>query len=304
MGRIEVAAATAEEWPMACRLALGNAPSDALDTRAARLLELVRAGAFDPAGLLLARRDGAPGGAIAAQNLPGGTGVVLPPYGLDIAIRDSLVSAATDHFRRSGVESAHCLLAPADASLAAPLLTGGYRLITQIQHRLRHGSILPESPVEPDSLLNFRPYSDVGETAFAAILERTYIGTLDLPETTVDRPAVQQLEGYRHGQPDPPHWYSVEGVDFGPVGVVMLSELPLPGVWEIGYLGLVPEARGRGWGRSLLRWAIAQAGRAGIREVGLSVDGRNEPAIRLYEGQFFRIYELQDLYLSSLAAKN
>ena len=303
MGRIEVAAATADEWPMACRLALGNAPAGALDTRAARLLELVRSGAFDSTGLLIALRDGVPVGAIAAQNLPGGTGVVLPPYGLTDAIRETLVAASTAHFRAAGAEIAHCLLAPADASLATPLLAGGYRLITQIQHRLRHGSTLPEFAIEPHPLLNFRPYSEVGEAAFAAILERTYVGTLDLPETTVDRPAAQQLEGYRQGQPDPPHWHSVEGPDSRPIGVVMLSELPLPGVWEIGYLGLVSEARGRGWGRSLLRWAIAAAGRAGIREVGLSVDVRNEPAIRLYGDQFFRIYELQDLYMLRLAGK-
>ena len=304
MGRIEVAAAGADEWPMACRLALGNAPADTLDTRVARLLELVQTGTYDSAGLLIARRDGAPVGAIAAQNLPGGTGVVLPPYGPDDAIREALVAASTAHFRWGGAEIAHCLLAPEDAPLAVPLLAGGYRVITQIQNMLRHGSILPEFPTEPHPLLNFRPYSEVGEAAFAAILERTYVGTLDLPETTLDRPAVQQLEGYRHGQPTPPHWHSVEGPDFRPVGVVMLTELPLQGVWEIGYLGLVPEARGRGWGKSLLRWAIAEAKRAGIRELGLSVDVRNEPAIRLYRDQFFRIYELQDLYLMRLAGKN
>jgi len=303
MGRIVVAAAGAEEWPMACRLALGNAPADALDTRAARLLQLVRTGAFDSAGLLIARRDGVTVGAIAAQNLPGGTGVVLPPCGSDDAVRELLVAAANEHFRRAGTEIAHCLLAPVEAPLATPLLTGGYRLITQIQHMLRHGSSLPELPINSESGLHFRPYSEVGEDAFAAILERTYIGTLDLPETTVDRPAVQQLVGYRHGQPAPPHWHLVEGPDCRPVGVVMLSELPLPGVWEIGYLGLVPEARGRGWGQYLVRWAIAQAGRAGIRDMGLSVDVRNKPAARLYREQFFRIYELQDLYLSRLAGK-
>jgi mycothiol synthase len=300
MGRIELAPATLAEWPAACRLALGNSPADLLDTRTARLLELVRAGTFDPVGLILARQNGTPVGAIAAQVLPGGSGVVLPPFGLDSAIREALVGSATELFRRTGTILIHCLLGEAEAAQSAPLLGGGFRHVTQIQHMLRHGTSLPDFAQRTSSKLKFVPYSDALEAEFADTLQRTYVGTLDLPETTVDRPAAQQLEGYRHGQPNPPDWWLAVDGPGRPVGVVMLSKLQLAGVWEIAYLGLIPEARGQGLGHELIRHAILESGRLGHVDFGLSVDVRNVPATKLYHDWMFRMYELQDLYLLRL----
>ncbi len=300
MGRIELATATLAEWPVACRLALGHTPADLLDTRTARLLELVRAGTFDPVGLILARQNGTPVGAIAAQVLPGGSGVVLTPYGMDSTIREALVGSATELFRRTGTTIIHCLLGEAEAPQAAPLLAGGFRHVTQIQHMLRHGSSLPDFARHPSSKLNFVPYSDALETDFADTLQRTYVGTLDLPETTVDRPAKQQLECYRHGQPNPPDWWLAVDGPGRPVGVVMLAELQSAGVWEIAYLGLVSDARGQGLGHELIRHAILESGRLGHVDLGLSVDIRNAPATKLYRDWLFCVYELQDLYLLRL----
>jgi len=304
MGHIEVAAAAPNRLPLACRLALGNAPADRLDTRAGRLFQLVRDGRFDPAGLLLAQLDGTPVGAIAAQALPGGIGVVLPAYGLDSAIRTKLVAAAIDFCRRAGMSLIHCLLDPEATDDAAILTAAGFARITRVEHMLRHGS----SPFDPGRetlrYSTFVPYNSDLEAAFAAALQRTYIDTLDLPETTVDRPASQQLDGYRHGQPDPPRWWLVRDAHAADIGVVMLSESTLPDAWEIAYLGLVPEARGRGLGRELMRHVLAVAAGEKISDLGLSVDARNSRAIRLYREHLFRIYEMQDLYLFQLSARN
>ena len=84
----------------------------------------------------------------------------------------------------------------------------------------------------------------------------------------------------------------------------MLSELGAQEAWEIAYAGLIPEARGLGLGRALVRHCIAEAARAGISDLGLSVDSRNFKAIRVYRDLLFRIYELQDLYLLRPDAKN
>lgn len=300
MGGIELAPATPTEWPVACRLALSNAPADLLDTRTARLFDLVRAGTFDPVGLILARQNGTPVGAIAAQVLPGGTGVVLPPFGLDSAIREALVGSATELFCRTGTIIIHCLLSEAEAPQAIPLLAGGFRHVTQIQHMLRHGSILPDFARHLSSKLKFVPYSDARDAEFADTLQRTYVGTLDLPETTVDRPAAEQLEGYRHGQPNPPRWWLAVNGPGRPVGVVMLSELESAGVWEIAYLGLIPEARGQWLGHELIRHAILESERLGHVDLSLSVDVRNLPATKLYRDWLFCVHELQDLYLLRL----
>ena len=83
----------------------------------------------------------------------------------------------------------------------------------------------------------------------------------------------------------------------------MLSEQTGQNAWEIAYVGLVPEARGLGLGRGLVRHCIAEANRAEISDLGLSVDSRNFKAIRVYRDQLFRIYEMQDLYLLRPDAK-
>ena len=300
MGGLEVAPASPDEWPGASRLALGNSPPVDLETRSTRLLQLVRDGRFDPAGLVVARSKGTLVGAIAAQVLPGGAGVVLPPFGPDSTVREALVEAAKEHFRRSDTVVVHCLLDPHEATQAASLVARGFRHVTQIRHMLRRGADVPEEAFPASPTLGFVPYTAALDAVFADTLRRTYIDTLDLPETTVDRPAAQQLEGYRHGQPDPPRWWLAETAG-RPVGVVLLSLVDSDGAGEIGYLGLVPEARGRGLGRALVRHAITESARAGIDDLGLSVDARNTPAVRIYRSAMFREYQLEDLYLLRLA---
>ena len=47
---------------------------------------------------------------------------------------------------------------------------------------------------------------------------------------------------------------------------------------EIGIVGLLPEWRGRGLGRQLLRWGVEHLRAAGYDEIELSVEARNAPA--------------------------
>ncbi len=58
-------------------------------------------------------------------------------------------------------------------------------------------------------------------------------------------------------------------------------------VGEIWTIGVLPEQQGRGLGRQLLRWSVERLRAIGVREVALSVNGRNERALRLYETEGF-----------------
>jgi len=51
---------------------------------------------------------------------------------------------------------------------------------------------------------------------------------------------------------------------------------------ELVYLGLAPEARGRGVGSTMLRQAMQLILADQKRRFSLAVDSRNEPALRLY----------------------
>ncbi len=68
--------------------------------------------------------------------------------------------------------------------------------------------------------------------------------------------------------------------------------LELPGDFgrrrgEIGIAGLLPEWRGRGLGRQLLRWGIVYLRSIGLSEIELSVEARNERALGLYRQEGF-----------------
>ena len=56
---------------------------------------------------------------------------------------------------------------------------------------------------------------------------------------------------------------------------------------EIWTVGVDPERQGRGLGRQLLRWGVAYLRSLGVADVSLSVNGRNERALALYEAEGF-----------------
>ncbi len=56
---------------------------------------------------------------------------------------------------------------------------------------------------------------------------------------------------------------------------------------DVGHLGVLPEWRGRGLGRALLRWALRRFDALGIDRAELSVVAANEAALRLYLDEGF-----------------
>jgi mycothiol synthase len=56
---------------------------------------------------------------------------------------------------------------------------------------------------------------------------------------------------------------------------------------EIWTVGVLPEHQGHGLGRQLLRWGVLRLRSVGVRDVVLSVNGRNARALGLYESEGF-----------------
>jgi mycothiol synthase len=56
---------------------------------------------------------------------------------------------------------------------------------------------------------------------------------------------------------------------------------------ELWSIGVRPDRQGRGLGRQLVRAGVERVRSLGVPEVGLSVNGRNEGALRLYESEGF-----------------
>jgi len=144
--------------------------------------------------------------------------------------------------------------------------------------RRRELSSLPASP----PALRFVGNAGRDQQRLQRAVAQTYVETLDCPGLDGVRPLDQVLDGYRfQGRHWPEHWYLVqaEGQD---VGALILAEHPGLGNWELIYMGLAAPVRGRGWGESLVRFAIDVATRQGAERLVCAVDAANEPALNVY----------------------
>jgi ribosomal protein S18 acetylase RimI-like enzyme len=285
---LAIVPAAPSDLPAACR-ALFPDPA-----QADRLLALFAAGEFDPAGLLTARVGGQLVGSALYQLHPGHAAVAWPPGADQPGVADTLALAVVERFRSAGVKQAQCLLRPTDRPLAGPLERAGFRPITELTFLCR--PVGAADATATGSWLRFDPVAEP-TPAFATALSATYDGTLDCPELNGTRTIDEILAGYQARADRPDWWLAADGGE--PVGVVILSPGPRPGIAELSYLGLVPAVRGRGLGRDLLRFALARAAASAAEWLSLSADVRNEPALRLYRAWGFREYDRQHVLLWS-----
>jgi GNAT superfamily N-acetyltransferase len=132
---------------------------------------------------------------------------------------------------------------------------------------------------------------------FARILEQTYSGSLDCPAINGVRTGSEALEGHRNsGVFDASRWkiYRDGGID---AGVLLLNDHPEQNSWEVVYVGVVPEARGRGLGKSMLLSGLSEARDSGRASVLLAVDRRNKYARRVYSELGFVELGLRAVYV-------
>ncbi len=132
---------------------------------------------------------------------------------------------------------------------------------------------------------------------FARLVERTYIDSRDCPELDGLRAIDDILAGYRAtGEFSPQRWLIAEN-EGRDVGCLLLTDHPSDDQWELVYLGVAPEFRGRGLGLALTRHALAMTRRAGRRQLVLAVDAANEPAISIYHRAGFETWERRSIFL-------
>jgi mycothiol synthase len=124
------------------------------------------------------------------------------------------------------------------------------------------------------------PWVDLFNAAFAdhatpLQLDATYI-TADLDDPAIEDADTLLVEEIDHG----------ELVGFCATAPIRRDGAVSPH-GEIWTIGVRPDRQGRGLGRQLLRWGIGRLRSIGVADVTLSVNGRNEHALRLYEEEGF-----------------
>lgn len=237
------------------------------------------------------------------QRLPGNSAAVwLGRPGSDASL--AVLRAARSWLASHDVALAQFQLAEADAAAAARYAEAGFPLLADLDYlfadaqrpREEHLARLCSAAI-PNSSLRVAACPPRDMELFAKIVEQTYCDSLDCPLLDGVRRIEDVLEGYRaQGRPMPDQWSLARDEAGEIVGTLILADHPEAEVWELVYMGIVPAARGRGYGRQLARHAIRSAAQAGAERVVLAVDANNGPARRAYEQSGFRLWQRRRVF--------
>jgi ribosomal protein S18 acetylase RimI-like enzyme len=301
MDRIpHVETARPEDREAALRLIFQHLESADRQKRVANALHLMELGKLSPEGLFVIRDRQTVAGAMICLPIPGAGALVWPPRTVPSSLRNQVEDALIDQvrawLRQRGAKLGQALLSKDEAILAAPLERNGYRHITTLRY-LRCSGKLPLMSTRQSGLV-WQPYDPQDSAVFARTLLRTYQGTRDCPEVNGVRTIDEILDGHKADAGcNLEHWWLASDAD-GPVGVLLVNESAEWEAWEVAYVGVVPEARGRGMGRQLMLKALTAAHEANVAQLTLCVDARNTPALRLYQELGFEPYDEREVYLA------
>ncbi len=277
-------------------------PPGERESKFAVALDAWRQGVLLLDDLWVARCGDADIGAILAVRQPGSTALLWPPEVIDIdgdgagQIADLLIRAAGCGLDEQGVLFTQVLLEPGDIVNRELMTRNGFPQRAELL-LLERDFIepLPTMPVVPWEVV---PFQESERARFASIIERTYQETRDCPSLSGVRSGGEALVAHRaSGVFEPARWsvFQQAGRD---VGALLLADHPDRNQWEVVYLGVLPELRGRGFGRAMLTFGLHQARAAGRSGMFLAVDAANSYAVSIYktlgfQGDFRRVVHLR-----------
>lgn len=287
MNRISVQPAVDADIETALHILVRHAPAEERDHQVAEALAASRRGDLPLEGLLLARRDNQPVGAMLTIIQPGGTAALWPPEtidGVENVVADALAQAAVELLDAQGISIAQSILEPGDTSGGQVLTRNGIPYLTDLvfmERRLAAPIPAAKAPGE------FVTYCAETHEQFARLLEETYRGTYDCPELDGLRGADEALSGHKASGEFRPKFWRLYFIDSLPAGLLLISEHPTRRAWELVYLGVAPHARGMGLGRRMLIHTLKELAQTDADTFFLAVDCRNRYAIEVYRNLGF-----------------
>lgn len=256
-------------------------------------------------GLWIARRGGRLGGAAWGQRQPGNTAVLWPPQmlvGSDPDTISRLSQAAVASLDTAGVGMTQVLLPDLHAAAIPTLESVGFHYLADLLYLNWETSLPPgqrskPQQREPPGPLQFEPFAEPQRERLIGLIERTYEGTQDCAAMNGMRPMKDVIDGYQAtGVFRPEHWLFVRA-DQQDVGVLLLTDHPGARHLELMYMGLVPAARGHGWGVLVTRHAQSTTVCAGVERLVLAVDAANDPARAMYRDAGFIAWDRRSVFV-------
>ncbi|HUU82129.1 MAG TPA: GNAT family N-acetyltransferase [Phycisphaerae bacterium] len=263
----------------------------AADRRVRRLLQHVADQPLRIGAVVRAARAASLVSAAMLIESPGRLGSVFVPAG-DLSGSQGAATVAAlrvlqQHARSTSLTLLQSLLGAEERRQSPVFARAGFELLADLAYLDRPAEAPHPDPAKPPGL-EFLPFRSESEPLFVEVLARTYQDSRDCPRLTGVRRTEDVLAAHRaSGIHDPNHWLLLK-IGGRPVGVLLLAGVPDRNAFEVVYVGVVPEARGRRIGDLLLDRAVDICRRNGNADLTLAVDGNNEPALRLYRRWRFR----------------
>jgi ribosomal protein S18 acetylase RimI-like enzyme len=301
---LQIGPATADTVARALALAWQHIPQPARDHQITRMLAQWRVEPDPTAILLVALRAEEVVGGAWAQLQPGRTASISPPAvvaGEPASTADRLLDELLQASASGHAQLAQVLLEQDHGADFERLVSRRFEHMTDLLYLVSLASAFPEA--ESATPLTFEPFSESQQSRLSALVERTYEETRDCPQMNGLRDMADTLAGYRAaGSFDPARWFFLrhDGQD---VGCLLLADHPEHRQWELVYVGLVPEFRGRGWGVEVVRHAQFLASRARAKCLLLAVDAANEPAVAMYGEAGFTAWDRRSVLVRRLDPK-
>jgi len=281
-------------------------------------------------GLFVARstKHGTPAAAVWFQSVPGRTAAVGPPHSLVVAgerwllgqrpppdVQRALLRHGLQWARGQGLEMVQAVLEPDDLALQDILSECGFEKLVDLQYlsspRLSSDLESPDNQVA-GTTWHFQnvPPSDEQRARWCRLLDATYLETRDCPALAGRRSLEQTLEGYCHTASFLPEGWLIlttetarptQTAQSTDLGCLILADHPEHEFLEVVYFGLVPTARGRGWGARILERAAGLARRLGRYRLIAALDTENLPAQRIYAGLNYEFLAQKRVYAHFLS---
>ncbi len=299
---LQVRAVPREEWVAALWLLFGAEPELVRRERVTASVRAATQRTVDFDHFLEAKRGETRVGVIWGQILPGRNANVWPPFletGEPESTSDQLQATLDERLAGAGLVMAQSLLPISAQNAANCLRRNDYVSVANLLYLLSEFAQFPTH--RPTTPLEFTPYREDLIPRFVAVIEATYVDTRDAPVLDGVRDTRDVIDGYKAtGQFAPDRWFLVQhaGAD---VGCLLLTDHPELRNWELIYMGLVPAARGHGWGTDLVRFAQWQAMQAGSEALLVSVDAANGPAVAAYFRCGFSELDRREVWVKKFA---
>ncbi|MCH7988966.1 MAG: GNAT family N-acetyltransferase [Planctomycetes bacterium] len=285
---ITVSATSSERIADALSLLFSRLPAEEHQEQIKEAQSSIERGDLALEGLLSATCDGELVGVALFVMQPDLTAYVWPPVIVENRSEFEIGHALLEELKRridaAGAWLGQCLVEPEAAVDREILNKSGFLHLADLRYLCRRVTdpLPPRSPIEFQTQ-TYDPLSKLSRERFATLLERTYVGTRDCPGLNGLRTGDEALDSHALvGEFDPLFW-KVYRVDSDDVGVLLFGNLPERNAWEVAYMGVVPEHRGKGYSKGMMQNGLHEAAAAGCDTVLLAVDSQNHYAGRVYE---------------------